>query len=145
MSPQLQSEWIQRWDKSNPESPPRKYRKDQRVRIKIGPITVLRNGQGTMVGARAGFTRTELVNEAEQGQATTWIANISFHWVNQPTNERDRRINDLGMEITDFSVDRDLAAVRSATIQVPTPKPERETAATPMALVAPRSPQPVTP
>jgi type IV secretion system protein VirB8 len=145
MSPQLQTQWAQKWDKSNLESPPRKYRKDQRVRVKIGAITLLRNGQGVMIGARAGFTKTELSNDVEQGQPSTWVATISFHWVNQPSNERDRRINDLGMEVTDYSVDRDVDAVRPTAAPTPPRQTSRESEKAPLALVAPRSPQAVTP
>jgi type IV secretion system protein VirB8 len=136
MSPQLQTQWAQRWDRSNSESPPNKYKKERRVRVKVGAITVLRNGLGTAIGARASFTRTELANDVEE-TPTEWIANISFHWVNQPTNERDRRINDLGMEITDYTSDRDLGAVGRGTAERVAPKTSPRQMASPMALVSP--------
>lgn len=142
-SPQLQAEWARKWDKSNSESPPNKFKKERKVRAKVGAITVLRNGLGMAIGARAGFTRTETLNGVEDGTPSTWVANISFRWVNQPTNERDRRVNDLGMEVTDYASDRDLTAtkpapapVRQASDQTPSPQ---------MALVAPSSAQGVTP
>jgi type IV secretion system protein VirB8 len=144
MSPQLQTQWAQKWEKSNPESPPNKYKKERRVRVKVGAITVLRNGLGTAIGARASFTRAELANDVEE-PSTDWIANISFHWVNQPTNERDRRINDLGMEITDYTADRDLGAVEQGTAQRAAPKASPRQAASPMALVSPTSVQQVSP
>lgn len=143
LSPQLQAQWGQMWDASNPDSPPRKFKKERRVRISVGAITILRNGLGTAIGARASFTKTELVNDIEDGTPTSWISNISFHWVNQPTNEPDRRINDLGMEITDYTADRDIGVGRPAP-----PKPVREAEApttSPMALVSPTSTQRRTP
>lgn len=144
MSPQMQTQWAQRWDKSNPDSPPNKYKKERRMRIKVGAITVLRNGLGTAIGARASFTRTEIVNDVEE-TPTEWIANISFHWVNVPTNERDRRINDLGMEITDYTADRDLgSAGRTAADQAATHTAPRQPAS-PMALVSPTRVQQVSP
>jgi type IV secretion system protein VirB8 len=145
LSPQLQAAWGQQWDKSNPESPPNRYKKDRRVRIKVGAITVLRNGLGATIGARASFTRTELVNDIPDGQSTNWIANISFHWVNQPTNERDRRINDLGMEITDYTADRDLGTSRPLTDAAPPRQSAKQSQASPMALVAPANVQQVAP
>ena len=146
LSPQMQAHWGQQWDKSNPESPPNKYKKERRVRISVGAITVLRNGLGAAIGARAGFTRTELVNDIADGPPTNWIASISFHWVNQPTNERDRRINDLGMEITDYMADRDLGTARPAADVTATPHgSQRQQAVSPMALVAPANVQQVTP
>lgn len=144
MSPQMQTQWAQRWDKSNPDSQPNKYKKERKVRIKVGAITVLRNGLGTVIGARASFTRSEIANDVEE-TPTEWIANMSFHWVNVPTNERDRRINDLGMEITDYTADRDLgSAGRANADRTPAHAAPRQTAS-PMALVSPSSVQQVSP
>jgi len=143
LSPQLQTQWGQVWEASNPDSPPNKFKKQRRVRVAVGAITILRNGLGAAIGARAGFTKTELVNDVEDGPPTNWIANISFHWVNQPTNERDRRINDLGMEITDYTADRDIS-VGKPMPAVP-PREARRSATSPMALVSPTQTQQVTP
>jgi len=143
MSPRLQSQWVQMWNPSNPDSPPKKYKRERRIKVSVGAITILRNGPGAAIGARASFTRSELVNDLEEGPPTSWIATISFRWVNQPTNERDRRINDLGMEITDYTADRDIS-----TGKPPAPMPARETrqpGASPMALVSPTAAPQVTP
>jgi type IV secretion system protein VirB8 len=143
LSQPLQAQWVHMWDPSNPESPPKKFKKERRVKITVGAITLLRNGQGAAIGARASFTRSELVNDVEDDASTNWIATISFHWVNQPTSERDRRINDLGMEITEYTGDRDIGAARPVPV-----KPMREAAApgvSPMALVSPTGPQQVMP
>jgi type IV secretion system protein VirB8 len=145
MSPQLQTQWAQKWDKSNPDSPPNKYKKERRVRVKVGAITVLRNGLGAAIGGRASFTRTEVLNDVEDGTPTNWVANLSFHWVNQPTNERDRRINDLGMEITDYTADRDLGVTKPAPAAGPMRQAAQQQPASPMALVAPGNAQQVTP
>jgi type IV secretion system protein VirB8 len=144
MSPQLQTQWAQKWDKSNPESPPNRYKKERKVRIKVGAITVLRNGLGAAIGARASFTRTEIVNDVEE-TPTEWIANLSFHWVNVPTNERDRRINDLGMEITDYTADRDLGAAGPAAADRTAAKASPRQPTSRMALVSPTSVQQVSP
>lgn len=145
LSPQLQGQWGQLWDKSNVESPPNKYKKDRRVRVKVGAITVLRNGLGAVIGARASFTRAELLNDVPEGPPTNWIASISFHWVNQPTNERDRRINDLGMEITDYTADRDLGAIKPTPNAMPVQADAVQPKPSPMALVAPGNVQQVAP
>lgn len=145
LSPQLQAEWARKWDKSNPESPPNKFKKERKVRAKVGAITVLRNGLGMAIGARAGFTRTETLNGAEDGTPSTWVANISFRWVNQPTNERDRRVNDLGMEVTDYASDHDLTATKPAPAPAPLRQASHQTQSSQMALVAPNSAQGMTP
>lgn len=143
MSPQLQSQWVQMWAPSNPDSPPKKYKKERRLKVSVGAITILRNGPGAAIGARASFTRSELVNDVEDGPPTSWIATISFHWVNQPTSERDRRINDLGMEITDYTADRDISTGKPPST-VPVREP-RQPGASPMALVSPTTAPQVTP
>jgi len=143
MSPQLQSQWVQMWDPSNPDSPPKKYKRERRVKVTVGAITILRNGLGSVIGARASFARSELVNDVEDGLPTSWIATISFHWVNQPTNERDRRINDLGMEITDYTADRDISTGKQPP-SIPV-REARQAGASPMALVSPTTASQVTP
>jgi type IV secretion system protein VirB8 len=131
------------WDPSNPDSPPKKYKRERRVKVTVGAITILRNGLGSVIGARASFARSELVNDVEDGLPTSWIATISFHWVNQPTNERDRRINDLGMEITDYTADRDISTGKQPP-SIPV-REARQAGASPMALVSPTTASQVTP
>lgn len=144
-SPQLQADWARKWDKSNPESPPNKYKRERKVRAKVGAITVLRNGTGAAIGARASFTRTETLNGLDDGAPTMWVANLSFRWVNQPTNERDRRVNDLGMEVTDYSSDRDLSSHRPAMPSAPSRHASSAPQASQMALVAPADARGATP
>jgi type IV secretion system protein VirB8 len=145
LSPELRAKWAQEWEKTNPASPPNKYKKDRRIRPQIGAITVVRNGLGAVIGARASFTRTELLNDTLDGKPTEWILNIALHWVNQPTEERDRRINDLGMEITDWNTDRDLAP-ENPTMQTATAQRDVQQVPSPsMALVAPANLKQVTP
>lgn len=145
LSPQLQAEWARKWDKSNPESPPNKFRKERKVRARVGAITVLRNGLGLAIGARASFTRTETLNGVEEGASTTWVANLSFRWVNQPANERDRRVNDLGMEVTDYASDRDLTASKPVPAATPVRQASQQAQTPEIALVAPRDAQGGTP
>jgi type IV secretion system protein VirB8 len=142
MSPQLQAQWGQHWNEGNPESPLKKYRKERKLRVAVGAITLVRNEQGAIIAARASFTRTDLLNDLPNGEPTTWIANIPFHWVNPPTSERDRRINDLGWEVTDYTADRDLGA---PSLPAPAPAVPAQGAPAPMALVAPGNRQQVTP
>lgn len=145
LSPQLQAEWARKWDKANPESPPNKFKRERKVRAKVGAITVLRNGLGAAIGARASYTRTETLNSVEDGTPTTWVANLSFRWVSRPTNERDRRVNDLGMEVTDYASDRDLTATKPAPVPAPVRQASHQTQSSRMALVAPGNAQGATP
>jgi type IV secretion system protein VirB8 len=142
MSPQLQAQWAEYW-KDPANSPVNKYKQHVRVRVTVGAITLLRNPAGAFISARASFTRQELDNNVPAGEPTNWIATITFHWVNQPTDEQTRRINDLGWEVTDYVADRDAPTPKqqgAPMLQATQPPP-----ASPMALVGPGDGQKVTP
>lgn len=110
MSPVLQAQWGQFWDTNNPQSPLNKYKKDTKVRIELGAISINRDSNGKPTSARVSFTRTIKQNDVVIGGETTWLATMSFRFVNVPTQERARRVNDLGFEVTDYQVDADIAA-----------------------------------
>lgn len=142
LSSDQRAEWAKLWDQNNPESPPNKYKQTKRIRSTVGAITMLRNGLGKIIGARASFKKTLLVNNVEEGKPTSWIATFSFRWVNRPTSERERRVNDLGMEVTDRVVDRDLGQGESAPVQVaPIQQASSQSGAGTMALVVPAQTQ----
>lgn len=110
MSPQLQSQWAQYWDVNNPRSPLNYYKKDTKVKIEIGAISINRDSSGKANSARVSFTRSIKRNDIPAGADTAWIATIVFGFVNLPTQERARRVNDLGFQITDYQTDADIAA-----------------------------------
>ncbi|MCS0585422.1 type IV secretion system protein [Massilia pinisoli] len=117
MSPRLQAQWAAYWDTANPASPMNVYKKDGKVRVQIGAITILRNGLGAATGVRVSFTSCLSRADQPAGEAASWIATIPFHWVNVATDERTRRVNDLGMEITDYIKDPDLGVAAPAMRQ----------------------------
>jgi type IV secretion system protein VirB8 len=137
MSPRLQAQWATYWDTANPASPLNVYKKDGKVRVQIGAITILRNGLGAATGVRVSFTSR--VSRADQpvSEPASWIATIPFHWVNASTDERTRRVNDLGMEITDYIKDPDLGAAAPATRQAEASVPLPAGPGRPIALSAP--------
>lgn len=136
ISPQLRAQWASYWDTANPASPMNVYKKDGKVRIQLGAITILRNGLGAATGVRASFSVRTTRADQPVGEPTNWIATIPFRWVNVATDERSRRVNDLGMEITDYIKDPDLGATPTVRQpDLPVPAPARRS--TPMALTAP--------
>lgn len=137
MNPQLRAQWASYWDTANPASPMNVYKKDGKVRIQIGAITILRNGLGAATGVRVSFSSRTVRADQPVGEPTNWIATIPFHWVNVATDERSRRINDLGMEITDYIRDPDLGAAPPADHQPEAPFPAPARHGRPMALTAP--------
>lgn len=143
MSPQLKTQWIEYWQHPT-NSPLARYKQHGKVKPTVGSITLLRNPAGAFISARVGFTKVEIINGQQTGAPTNYIATIPFHWVNQPTDEQTRRINDLGMEITDYVVDRD---VGSPAQQAPPAAPARTAQAqgSPVAVVAPTNGKQVSP
>lgn len=132
MSPALQAQWGQFWDTNNPQSPLNKYKKDTKVRIELGAISINRDSRGKPTSARISFTRRILQNDVLIGGETAWLATMSFGFVNAPTQERARRINDLGFQVTDYQVDADIAAGASPAALMapvrPSPAPVAPTA-----------------
>ena len=116
MNAAQKAQWVAAWDTANPTSPPNVLKKDGKIRIDIGAMTILRNTNNVATGVRASFTRTVKRNDQLAGPVTAWIATIPFHWTNVPTAERDRRVNDLGMELGDYIVDADLTNMATAPV-----------------------------
>ncbi len=114
MSAPLAAQWVAYWDTSNPLSPLNTYKKEGKVRIEIGAITINRSAAGVATSVRASFTRTVKRNDQVLGTPTAWIATIAFHWVDVPTPERERRVNDLGWQVTGYDVDADIGAAAGA-------------------------------
>lgn len=137
MNPQLRAQWASYWDTANPASPMNVYKKDGKVRIQIGAITILRNGLGAATGVRVSFSSRTVRADQPVGEPANWIATIPFHWVNVATDERSRRVNDLGMEITDYIRDPDLGAAPPGSRQLDAPLPTPARQGRPMALSAP--------
>lgn len=125
MAPQLQAQWGQFWDTNNPRSPMNAYKKDTKVRVELGAISINRDARGKPNSARISFTRTIKQNDVVIGGETAWLATMSFGFVNAPTQERARRVNDIGFQVNDYQVDADIAAGTS-----------------PMAMTAPVRPSP---
>lgn len=123
MSPQLQSQWGQYWDTANPKSPLNYYRKDTKVRIDIGSIAINRDASSKVNSARVSFTRRITQNDIPLGEPTHWLATIVFRWVNAPTQERARRVNDLGFEVISYDVDADLGPNAVAAVPVAPVRP----------------------
>jgi len=140
MSPALQAQWAQFWDTGNPRSPLNVYKKDTKVRPELGAISINRDARGKATSARVSFTRTIKQNDMVIGGETAWLATMSFNFVNAPTQERARRINDIGFQITDYQIDADIAAGMSPTALTAPVRPAQSPAA-PTALPALQAPQ----
>ena len=134
MSPQLQSQWAQFWDTTNPGAPFNVYRNLTHVYADINTITLHTNGFGVQDGATIRFTR-HVKSEGRDNQSR-WVATIAYKYVNEPTDERDRRTNPVGLQVQVYQVDPDIGGDAYSTApQRPAPQTHTPTAA----LAAPRT------
>lgn len=134
MSPQLQTQWAAFWDTTNPKAPYNYYKNSAAVKIDIGSITLNTNSHGAQNTATVRFTR--YVKKNDQQEVTRWVATLAYMYVNEPTKERDRRINPAGLQVSVYQVDPDIGA---AAVPVPVAPPQPE-APTPAPAPVPSSP-----
>jgi type IV secretion system protein VirB8 len=140
MAPALQAQWGQFWDTNNPNSPLNKYKKDTKVRVDLGAISINRDSRGKPTSARISFTRRIVQNDVVIGGENAFLATMSFGFVNTPTQERARRVNDIGFQVTDYQVDADIAAGTSPAALMAPVRPSPAPAA-PTAMPALQAPQ----
>lgn len=100
MSTPLQTQWAAFWDLSNENSPFNVYKRDVKVRIDIQSITPTASPGVATVHFDKYMKRGE--NEPTK---TSHIATVTYKYVNAPTEEKIRRINPFGFQITDYRTD----------------------------------------
>ncbi|PAB33111.1 hypothetical protein CC202_09495 [Pseudomonas savastanoi] len=132
MSPVLQSQWAKFWDTDNPDGPLQVYGSTATVKPEIESISPRPNLQGIVDTAQIYFTRTITKN----GTPTTthWVADIAFKMVNLPKEEGQRRINDIGLQITEYTTNQVLGSSSQTRPRASQPEPVR---ASPTGLSAP--------
>ncbi|RMM69105.1 type IV secretion system protein [Pseudomonas savastanoi] len=108
MSPQLQSQWSQYWDDQNPDGPLMRYGLNTTVKPEIVSIVPRENQKGVVDTAQVQFERTTIENGMKK--RTYMIADIAFKMVNLPVEEKQRRVNDIGLQITQYTTNQMLTS-----------------------------------
>lgn len=106
LSPKLQNEWAALWDNANPKSPFNVYKKNV-IKIDIRSILLEKKDDGTLEVATIRYSKSNDPNRF-------WIAQITYKIVEPPKEERDKRINPIGFQITDYTVVPEVAGSRPA-------------------------------
>jgi type IV secretion system protein VirB8 len=106
MSSQLQSQWAAYWDMGNENSPFKVYKNDVKIRPEI--LTITPTAAPGVATAR--FKRWMKRADGEP-VATVLNATVTYKYVNSPTEEKIRRINPFGFQITDYKTDPELGGV----------------------------------
>ncbi len=98
-APQVANAYFEQIKPSNPHSPTAVYGKDGQVDVSVNAIAFLGHGV-----AQVRFTRTERLPNA-QARTTRWIATISYRYLNPPTSEKDRLVDPIGFQVSDYRLD----------------------------------------
>lgn len=134
MSSQLQVQWSAYWDLSNQTSPLKVYKRDVKVRVDITSITP---------AASPGVATVNFDKYIKQGEMqpvkSSWIATVTYKYVNAPTEEKIRRVNPFGFQVTDYHTDPQIAGSTgtTGTTDIAEPAPATPPAPAPGQLVAP--------
>jgi type IV secretion system protein VirB8 len=109
MSSPIQTQWAAYWDDGNPNSPFKVYKNEVKVRININTITP---------AASKNVATVRFTKEIQRGNltplVTRHIATVTYKYVNSPTEEKLRRINPFGFQVTDYRVDPEIGGQYNA-------------------------------
>lgn len=96
-----QDRYFQDFDPKNPKSPLRVYGDTAKVRIKIKGTSFIKPNV-----AFVRYTRS-VERGSDRPEVSHWSASITFSYVGSPMKEKDRAINPLGFQVTEYRNDPD--------------------------------------
>jgi type IV secretion system protein VirB8 len=133
MSAPLQTQWAAYWDQSNENSPFKVYKGDVKIRPEILTITPT---------AAPGVATARVKRWMKRGDgepvATVLNATVTYKYVNTPTEEKIRRINPFGFQVTDYKTDPELGGVVEKRAAAAAPAPAAPAVDASAGLVAPQ-------
>jgi type IV secretion system protein VirB8 len=86
---------------TNPASPLNRYQTHTLRTVRVKSVSFLNRRT-----AQVRFTSTETMRTSKRED--TWVAIVSFHFVNLPETEEERFINPLGFQVTAYRLDQEL-------------------------------------
>lgn len=109
MSSTLQTQWGNFWDTTSPDSPLNVYSQLVKVFIDINSVTIEPKLSGRKDVATVRFKKT--ISDGQQQLTTSYIATITYKYVQSPTSERLLRINPLGFTVVDYRVSEEISGI----------------------------------
>lgn len=113
-SPQLNQEWIQLWNASNPGSPINLYKDGTTIRAQIKSISFFQRASGSNDLAQVRYTKTARAGGSGRDQVTHWIATIQFAYGKPSEDPKDRSWNPLGFRVVDYKREPEVAPEQSS-------------------------------
>lgn len=116
-----QQRYLQFFNPKNPLSPLNVYGDYAKVKISIKSTSFINSNV-----ALVRYTK-EIERGADRPQITHWAATVTFRYTKAPMSEKDRGINPLGLQVTEYRNDPD-ALAPAATAPAPAAAPAFEPA-----------------
>lgn len=113
-SPQLNQEWMQLWNASNPGSPINLFKDGTTIRAQIKSISFFQRASGSNDLAQVRFTKTARAGGSGNDQVTHWIATIQFAYGKPSEDPKDRSWNPLGFRVADYKREPEVAPDQSS-------------------------------
>lgn len=101
-SPQLNQEWVELWNASNPQSPLNLYKDGTTVRVQVRSVSFFPRANGLHDLAQVRFSKFARAGGTGPEQATYWIASIQYAYVKPSDDPKDRAANPLGFRVVDY-------------------------------------------
>jgi type IV secretion system protein VirB8 len=108
-SPVLNSQWMQAWDRANPESPLVRYRDGSTVRSQVKAISFIKRADGTQDLAQVRFLTAIKQGGSGAEAIQNWIATVQYGYVAPSKDEALRALNPLGFRILEYRREPELA------------------------------------
>lgn len=116
MSPELQQEWSDKWVLTNKQSPLNVYGRNTRVSIEIISTTPIKNDAGKIRRVSVRFAK-KTKSAATPEEIENRIATYSFRYVDVAKEKREREINPVGFQITDYRSDPETIQPQAAKVE----------------------------
>ena len=101
-SPVLNSQWMQSWDRANPQSPLVQYKDGTSVRSQLQSISFIKRADGSQDLAQARFLTATRPGGSGAETIRHWIATIQYDYVAPSKDEQLRALNPLGFRILEY-------------------------------------------
>jgi len=116
-NPSLNAEWLQAWDRANPESPLNKFKDGSTVRSQVQSISFIKRADGTQDLAQVRFLTATKAGGAGIETLQHWIATLQYGYAAPSKDEQLRALNPLGLRILEYRREPELLPDASPATQ----------------------------
>lgn len=119
-SDQLNDEWSELWQKTNPSSPLVLYKDGTTVTVHVKGITFLKPESGATDMAQIRFTTEKRPGGTGHPVVTHWLSTVKYAYGKPSTNDKTRGINPMGLRILAYQKEPEV--IRDEPLAIPATK-----------------------